>query len=238
MTKKEVGSSIVLGCRYHGWSYDTKGKLTKAPEFENVREFHKEANSLWELKMEIRDSLVFVNFDAGDSELTLDLGEASYLGRSSRIGEMRWVADWKVEGNFNWNLAGKYSKARFFLALYKLTKLAQGLCIQTSKPEETLTWWPSVLSLRTHRQDWISHIGPNTIVQAFNGERVMISKILPRGPKTTIVECSIYEKSQKRTAALQKRIDELKTSVFFQVQKMEMLQESLPQFSHCMSRSI
>jgi phenylpropionate dioxygenase-like ring-hydroxylating dioxygenase large terminal subunit len=29
ITKKPAGSSLVLGCRYHGWSYDTKGNLVK-----------------------------------------------------------------------------------------------------------------------------------------------------------------------------------------------------------------
>ncbi|PSS14887.1 hypothetical protein M430DRAFT_73793, partial [Amorphotheca resinae ATCC 22711] len=66
VTKKECGSSIVLGCRYHGWSYDTRGKLLKAPEFENVKGFEKDLNGLWEVKTEIRESMVFINFDVGN----------------------------------------------------------------------------------------------------------------------------------------------------------------------------
>jgi len=105
VTKKECGSSIVLGCRYHGWSYDTKGKLIKAPEFENVEGFDKEMNGLWELKTEIRNSLVFVNFETSSNVSALDLGGAAELLTEARVSDLRWATEWKIEGKVNWKLA-------------------------------------------------------------------------------------------------------------------------------------
>ena len=103
------GSSIVLGCRYHGWSYDTKGKLVKAPEFEGVNGFDKDSNGLWEMKLEVRQSMVFVNFDIGDNSQALRLQREEAL-RSWRSTDMRCIAEWKVGGAFNWKLGGLSSK--------------------------------------------------------------------------------------------------------------------------------
>src|SRR6266487_1454813 len=102
VTKKECGSSTVLGCRYHGWSYDTTGKLIKAPEFDKVPDFDKAMNGLWELKAEVRESLVFVNLDAGKEVKHLDLGASEASLKKWKPSGMKCVADWKVEGAFNW----------------------------------------------------------------------------------------------------------------------------------------
>jgi len=109
VTKKEVGSSAVLGCRYHGWSYDTRGKLIKAPEFDTVEGFEKEANSLWEVKTQTRDSMVFVNFDNGSEIPSLDLAGTDRLLKKLGMAKMSQVSDWKVDGAFNWKLSGTYA---------------------------------------------------------------------------------------------------------------------------------
>lgn len=107
VTKKESGSSTVLGCRYHGWSYDTKGQLIKAPEFENVAGFEKAMNGLWGLKTEVRNGMIFVNFEVGNDQVTLGLEESEALMKRWKIGEMKWTHEWKLEGAFNWKLAGQ-----------------------------------------------------------------------------------------------------------------------------------
>jgi phenylpropionate dioxygenase-like ring-hydroxylating dioxygenase large terminal subunit len=110
VTKKESGSSIVLGCRYHGWSYDTKGKLIKAPEFENVAGFDKDMNGLWELKLEVRESMIFVNFDASIASRSLELGSATQSLKRWGTAKLAWLAEWKFDGNFNWKMAtGRYA---------------------------------------------------------------------------------------------------------------------------------
>jgi len=106
VTKKEFGSSTVLGCRYHGWSYDTTGKLIKAPEFDKVPDFDKAMNGLWELETEVRDSMVFTNLDAGKQVKNFDLEGSEVSLAKWKASGMNCVADWKVEGAFNWKVAG------------------------------------------------------------------------------------------------------------------------------------
>jgi phenylpropionate dioxygenase-like ring-hydroxylating dioxygenase large terminal subunit len=109
VTKKECGSSLVLGCRYHGWSYDTKGKLVKAPEFDAVPGFDKNVNGLWEIKTEIRESMVFINFDGSSDVSRLDLGCAEDMLKKWKLTQMKCVADWRAEGSFNWKLIGLWN---------------------------------------------------------------------------------------------------------------------------------
>lgn len=90
----------MLGCKYHGWSYDTKGKLIKAPEFDKVPGFDKTANGLWELKSATQDGMVFVNFDTGHVSASTPALELRGMKK------MKFTKEWKVVGSFNWKLLG------------------------------------------------------------------------------------------------------------------------------------
>ncbi|RQM07552.1 hypothetical protein DH86_00002856 [Scytalidium sp. 3C] len=106
ITKKESGSSIILGCRYHGWSYDTKGKLVKAPEFDGVEGFDKELNGLWEIKTEVRDGMVFINLETSPASQQFELSEKESLLKKWRVKDMNLIEEWKVEARLNWKFLG------------------------------------------------------------------------------------------------------------------------------------
>jgi phenylpropionate dioxygenase-like ring-hydroxylating dioxygenase large terminal subunit len=106
VTKKAFGSSTVLGCRYHGWSYDTKGKLIKAPEFDTLPGFDKTMNGLWEVKTQVHFNMVFINFDGSNMTAPLNLDGIGAIMKSWDISKLVFVSDWKVEGGFNWKLMG------------------------------------------------------------------------------------------------------------------------------------
>lgn len=116
MTRKESGSSTVLGCKYHGWSYDVKGQLVKAPMFDGVLGFRKEDNGLFAVPLRVSEGsgMVWINLDAARmSEGIGDDGERwegetvdSFLGLEPK--KCRWVDGRTVEGGFNWKSAGEY----------------------------------------------------------------------------------------------------------------------------------
>ena len=57
-----------MGCKYHGWSYDTTGKLIKAPQMDGVEGFDKSDYPLFAIHTYTTgNGHVFVNFDAEDS---------------------------------------------------------------------------------------------------------------------------------------------------------------------------
>jgi len=45
-----VGRSSVLRCRYHGWTYNTRGRLVHAPQFDAVANFDPQDNGLHEIR--------------------------------------------------------------------------------------------------------------------------------------------------------------------------------------------
>lgn len=79
----------------------------KAPEFENVAGFDKASNGLWELKTHVREGMVFINFEVGNDEAGLEMVESEDMMKRWKIGEMKWAHEWKIEGAFNWKLAGQ-----------------------------------------------------------------------------------------------------------------------------------
>jgi phenylpropionate dioxygenase-like ring-hydroxylating dioxygenase large terminal subunit len=111
ITRKETGASTVLGCRYHGWSYDTTGRLVKAPQFDDVPGFDKSQNSLFEVHTHTTDhGLVFVDLNAGkpsifDGDVTLTLEE--YANTGGLNGKSIWVTGQTLSGDFNWKMASK-----------------------------------------------------------------------------------------------------------------------------------
>ncbi|KAJ5375600.1 Aromatic-ring-hydroxylating dioxygenase alpha subunit [Penicillium concentricum] len=111
ITRRETGASTILGCRYHGWSYDTTGRLVKAPQFDDVPGFDKSQNSLFEVHTYATDQgMIFVNLNSGepaafDSEMALTLSE--FVPIAGLDAKSTWVAGQTLSGDFNWKLGGK-----------------------------------------------------------------------------------------------------------------------------------
>lgn len=108
VTRKPVGTALVLGCKYHGWCYDTKGKLVKAPQFENVKGFNKSENGLFEIKVWVdANGFVFASLDPK----TMPIDTESVLQNIDDCRRLRGldssaspVASWDLEASFNWKL--------------------------------------------------------------------------------------------------------------------------------------
>ncbi|KAL0640273.1 hypothetical protein Q9L58_000553 [Maublancomyces gigas] len=109
--REEKGSSTVVVCRYHGWTYNATGALIKAPQFEKVEGFDTSRNSLFEISLHVTDlGLVFVNFDASIDGPAVRFQDW-YTGRVkedvetlglAKNGEYTWSQSWVIEGSFNW----------------------------------------------------------------------------------------------------------------------------------------
>lgn len=217
VTKKECGSSTVLGCRYHGWSYDTKGRLIKAPEFDNVPGFDKEANALWEVALEVRQSLLFVNLDAGKPtrDLALD-GFEGLLGKW-RVPEMRCISDWKFEATFNWKLLGLADARCCLIVLTAAGVLKnQHQIVQAPFWTEMLPSWIG----QQHEDAQMLHV---TLIRRLASGRVLTLKAIPKSAKVSMVECSIFSKHPKNP----KQLEELKTSIYHDIERLESIQRRI-----------
>ncbi|RGP73574.1 hypothetical protein FLONG3_6311 [Fusarium longipes] len=62
VARKDSGTATILGCRYHGWSYDYTGRLIKAPYFDNKPGFDKSINGLFEINTkEDKNGFLYIN---------------------------------------------------------------------------------------------------------------------------------------------------------------------------------
>ncbi|EEU38933.1 uncharacterized protein NECHADRAFT_81422 [Fusarium vanettenii 77-13-4] len=105
VAKKASGSSTVLGCRYHGWSYDTKGQLTKAPHFDNVPGFEKSQNGLFPIHTRVDDGgFLHINMSASEPAGN----ELSHIKKTSQLASIsqnsHFIDSWEVKGSFNWKV--------------------------------------------------------------------------------------------------------------------------------------
>lgn len=109
VAKKASGSAMVLGCQYHGWSYNTKGELTKAPQFDNVPGFDKSKNSLFEIHTKVDGSgFIHINLTGDQSSVNNNLPNPEKIGRPARVSpSSQFLHGWEIEGNYNWKAAGK-----------------------------------------------------------------------------------------------------------------------------------
>ncbi|KAM9918818.1 hypothetical protein OXX80_012865, partial [Metschnikowia pulcherrima] len=106
VVRKDQGSSTVLMCKYHGWSYNSDGLLIKAPHFENVEGFYKEENSLFPINTHItRQGLIYVNF-CNDPEQLMPF-EEFFAGLTEEMDEFDFSdydynMSYELKGQFNW----------------------------------------------------------------------------------------------------------------------------------------
>lgn len=110
VANKERGSSTVLGCRYHGWSYNTKGELIKVPHFEQILGFDKSQNGLFAIHVQqSTDGFIFVNLEADAPGELLETDRlVDFVKCNGPIPQSRWIGGRAIEGVFNWKMASKF----------------------------------------------------------------------------------------------------------------------------------
>ncbi|KAI9726691.1 MAG: hypothetical protein M1834_008956 [Cirrosporium novae-zelandiae] len=65
---KQYGSSTVLSCRFHGWSYLPTGELHKARDYMDLQDFDPKSHSLFQVHTHTTaQGFIFVNFDAAET---------------------------------------------------------------------------------------------------------------------------------------------------------------------------
>ncbi|KAH3681003.1 hypothetical protein WICPIJ_008011 [Wickerhamomyces pijperi] len=103
VVRKQKGSSVVLGCLYHGWSYNTDGLLSKAPQFDNVQGFEKEKNSLYAINTHVTDQgLIFVNFSKDPQPFDEFFKGLQTEFHEFDFSDYEYHMSYELDGQFNW----------------------------------------------------------------------------------------------------------------------------------------
>ena len=98
------GHRKTLQCRYHGWTYDLRGGLLRAPEMEGVEGFSPDDMRLLPVQVAVWGPLVFVNLDLKAPPLAHFLEDIPAHASRFNVGAMRYVMRKEYELACNWKV--------------------------------------------------------------------------------------------------------------------------------------
>lgn len=193
--RKSHGSSLVLGCKYHGWSYSSKGELTKAPQFENVEGFDKSQNGLFEIHSTVSDDgFVFVNLDGSKHVLAPDFRDLDDFANNWNISKhSRWVMGWAEEIPVDWKISlniGTADKPGVFEQLQQLMIRRNA----SSQAKELNSF-------------------PGTIIKPLASGSWAAISLFPIGARLTSVRCDVYTTTVESEAVTEKSKALAKTAI-------------------------
>ena len=96
------GKRQTLQCRYHGWTYNLRGELIRAPEMEGVQRFSPDDMHLVPVRVASWGPLVFANLDPNALPLEHYLEDIPQRAERFHAEGMRWVMrkDYMLECNW------------------------------------------------------------------------------------------------------------------------------------------
>jgi choline monooxygenase len=98
------GKRQTLQCRYHGWTYNLKGELMRAPEMEGVERFTPDDMHLKPVQVASWGPLVFANLDLKAPPLTEFLEDIPDRATQFNVDSMRYVMRKDYVLNCNWKV--------------------------------------------------------------------------------------------------------------------------------------
>ncbi|MBT2690123.1 ring-hydroxylating oxygenase subunit alpha [Bacillus sp. ISL-47] len=105
LEKNEAGNKKILQCAYHGWTFKLDGQLNKAPNFKGEDEACVKDACLRSVRMEILESLIFVNLDDHAKPLSESYGDFfERLSKNTFLSDLKrtsqktriFKANWKA----------------------------------------------------------------------------------------------------------------------------------------------
>jgi phenylpropionate dioxygenase-like ring-hydroxylating dioxygenase large terminal subunit len=93
-----------LTCPYHAWSYDTSGRLTNAPDMQRSGAFDRSRIRLPELRAEVWQGFVFVNFDLDAAPLKPRMAEVDSLLANYAATDLVSLPPKEFDFEANWKI--------------------------------------------------------------------------------------------------------------------------------------
>lgn len=102
LVAEDHGNAKVFLCPYHNWCYQLDGSLSGAPAMNKTCEFSRENHALPQLKVEIWQGFIFVNFDLNAAPLAPRLPEVSKYLANYELEKAEGPRPEKPE-SYKWN---------------------------------------------------------------------------------------------------------------------------------------
>ncbi|KAL1865000.1 hypothetical protein Daus18300_007347 [Diaporthe australafricana] len=124
--ERDCGSSSILACKYHGWSYSFKGALAKAPKYQDLDGFDKDRNGLFRIHVHIDElGFIWVNLDSNTTPGVSWKEDFQAVDCQPRLqnfdfSEYHFDHQWEMLGKYNWKtLADNYNEMEYEVYRHK-----------------------------------------------------------------------------------------------------------------------
>ncbi|KAF5572703.1 choline monooxygenase [Fusarium pseudoanthophilum] len=205
VTRKPSGSASILGCKYHGWSYNTKGELTKAPYFEDVVGFDKSQNGLFPVHAKIDDKgFLHINLSSSPEAGETKLERTKILGRPAPTDQtQQYLGSWEVKGKFNWKVPGECLD----LLAPNVTYIYEGLGKAFDREISSAPLKGSLSRLFGPSAPGKLRFSPLTTVYSHKGSPIWYQLTYsPESVRRTTVQCDVYSMSKQDNSDFEKRM--------------------------------
>ena len=98
------GNAKTFQCPYHCWTYDLDGRLVSAPDMHKTTAFRKEDIQLVEVRTEIWQGVIMINFDPDAEALAPRLAELSERLAPWDTANLEVMVERSFDCNFDWKL--------------------------------------------------------------------------------------------------------------------------------------
>ena len=116
------GNTSTFVCRYHAWAYQLDGRLAGAPLSERIDGFDTDSCRLPEIRSELWQGWIFVNFDESAAALGPPLEPLSKLLAPYAMGERVASLTARFDSPFNWKvLVDNFMEAYHHIATHRDT---------------------------------------------------------------------------------------------------------------------
>jgi phenylpropionate dioxygenase-like ring-hydroxylating dioxygenase large terminal subunit len=116
------GNTRSFQCPYHAWTYGLDGRLIGTPLMDGAEDFERARFGLPELRSEVWEGWIFVNFDAGAPPLGPQLAPLSELLAGYRMEDMVAAPPLVFDSPFNWKvLVDNFMEAYHHIAIHRDT---------------------------------------------------------------------------------------------------------------------
>ena len=116
------GNRKLFVCPYHAWSYETDGRLKKAPLMDGAHDFDEKKCRLPELRTEIWNGFILINFnDQADPFADQSRQFTDYFA-NYRLADMRIIRTLEFDSHWNWKvLVENFMEAYHHIAIHSRT---------------------------------------------------------------------------------------------------------------------
>jgi choline monooxygenase len=209
---EEQGTTSLLRCPYHGWSYGLDGSLKGAPEFEGVCGFDRSQNGLLPVRLETWEQFVFVCLDPQAPSLTAALGGLAERVAPLNVGALHFFERRIYSLKCNWKvfvdnyLDGGYHVPHLHKGLnsvldYKHYTIENNgrYCLQSS-PMSASDDDPATAATRMGDRAWYFWQYPNFMMNIYHGY-MDTNLVLPDGVDRCSVIFDFYFADVSESAA-------------------------------------